>query len=556
MKKKVSALLLVLILALQMMPMAFAAEITRPKDNVAVDAGIHAKMSTDTTAWPTSNPGTVSSLTLPMTTVNNFVDFRVNLVTGTIIESIEDWYEYGEAMIYSLTGEDAPDSYEAGLRDTLTGYFAELCVGGTFVITITSTQTLVIPESFRTGGDMEGFNEQAKQIFEETERTYADNALTIKLKIKDGLPMQDLMDKRQDYLGVLTFTAKDVDAGNVRGTCQVKGKMTGDVTFQLTKNSGGTAVVHFETPQVITNLTRPSSGGGAGVEYYKVSFNVDGDTTSVSPIYERGTVKASALPAPTKVGFTFDGWYTDSERTNKITDSIRVNKDMTLYGHWISKTLETEEHFAYVIGYPDDTVRPENYITREEVAMMFYRLLKDDARAAILKKTSDFTDVATVRWSNTAISTMANGGYIVGRGDGTFDPGAYITRAEFATMATRFANLVDMTGADFKDIKGHWAESYIKKAAAAGWITGDPDGTFRPNDPIKRGEAMTLVNRMLSRSVNAEGIHADTKIWKDVRPKDWFYYPVLEATNSHSYIRQADGLNEKWTAIIANKIWD
>ncbi len=557
MNKKIFAFLLVLVMMLQLMPLAFAAQTTAPEDNVEVDAGIHAKMSSDTSAWPTSNPGTISSLTLPASTANSDVDFRVKLITNTIIESVEDWYAYGEYLIYRVTGEDAPNSYEQTLRDTLTGYFNDLDVTGTFTVTVTSTQKLGLDAEYTTTGDMVGFNAEAKQIFKETDRTYADNTLTITLEIKDGISMRDLMDNRNAYLGELNFTVEDVDAGDVMGTCRVEGQLVGDVFFQLSTDPDDTQKVHFETGKVVTTLTRTTGGSGdVDLKYHKVTFNIDGDTTSVSPIYERGNVKASELPVPTKTGYTFDGWYTDSEKTNKVTDILRVNKDMTLYGHWISKTLETEEHFAYVIGYPDETVRPENYITREEVAMMFYRLLTDDARAKILQKSNDFTDIASERWSNTAISTMANGGYIVGRGDGTFDPAANITRAEFATLVTRFANLVDTSGTEFKDIKGHWAENYIKKAAAAGWINGDPDGKFRPNDPIKRAEAMALVNRVLSRSVNAEGLHADAKIWKDIQPKDWYYYVVLEATNSHKYTRQADGLNEKWSAILANKTWD
>ena len=553
MKKKVLAILLVMLFAVQLMPFAFAAP-AQPSDDVQVDAGIQAKMSNNTAAWKTNNPGTVTSLTLPQSTANSDVDFRVDRVTATIIDSIEDWYQYGEEMIFAVTGEDDPDWYEEDLRDTLTGYFNVLDVSGTFTVEITSTQALGVPDAVKNGDNMEGFNEAAKQIFEEVDRTYANNKLTIEIAIKSGITMQDLYDHRTQYLGVLNFTAEDIDAGDVTGTCQVKGKMEGDVSFALSKNSGGAATVHFETDEVTTNLIRTT--GGSDIEYYKITFNVDGDTNSVAPIYVRGNVKASELPKPTKVGFTFDGWYTDAERTNKVTNQIHVNKNMILYGHWVSQTLETEEHFAYVIGYPDDTVRPENYITREEVAMMFYRLLKDDAREKIRVTDNNFTDIASVRWSNTAISTMANGGYIVGRGDGTFDPEANITRAEFATLVTRFANLVDTSGATFKDIQGHWAENYIKKAATAGWINGDPDGNFRPNDPIKRAEAMALVNRVLSRSVNEAGLHADTRIWKDIKVKDWYYYVVLEATNSHTYTRQADGLNEKWGKIIPNKIWD
>ena len=229
---------------------------------------------------------------------------------------------------------------------------------------------------------------------------------------------------------------------------------------------------------------------------------------------------------------------------------------MTLYGHWVSNVVDTENHFAYVIGYPDGTVLPEKNITREEVAMIFYRLLRDDVRASLRTDKNDFTDVADNRWSNVAISTMANGGFIVGYTDGTFGPERNITRAEFATMATRFASLMDDSGASFSDIEGHWSKYYVLKAATAGWISGYPEGTFLPEKNITRAEAFTIINRVLARSVNKEGLHADTTLWKDMNGSEWYYYITLEATNSHNFVRQEDGINETWTAIVPNKTWD
>ena len=183
-------------------------------------------------------------------------------------------------------------------------------------------------------------------------------------------------------------------------------------------------------------------------------------------------------------------------------------------------------------------------------------MLRDEVRDSLRVNKNDFTDVADDRWSNVPISTMANGGFIKGYPDGTFGPGKNITRAEFATMATRFASLMDDSGASFSDIAGHWSESYVLRAATAGWIAGYPDGTFGPEKLITRAEAMTIINRVLMRSVNKEGLHADTMFWIDMDGSEWYYYITLEATNSHNYTRQEDGINENWTAIIPNKTWD
>lgn len=568
MKKKVFALLTALLLAVTLIPAAFAAD---PPTDVEVDANVYAKMSTDTAPWPTNNPGGVTNLVLPQATTNSDVNIKVELLTGSIISAIEAWYNKGMDSIYGLTGganldlTDPANANDKALRERLMGYFEQFLVVGTFRVTIAANQNLGIPAKYTDGTllTMEGFNDEAKVLFKEVSRTYtpANNKLVIDLAIKEPTTLAALYANRQTWLGKLEFVAENVDASMVTGTCTVTGHMESvddathdDVKFQITTDTYQS--VHFETPTVQANLTRTVYTPGGNISAHKITFNIDGDTTSVAPIYKIGNVKSSELPVPAKTGFVFDGWYTDSQRTNKVADTFRVNKDMTLYGHWIDETLDTEHHYAYVIGYPDETVRPDNNITREEVAMIFYRLLRDEVRASLRTTKNSFDDVNADRWSNTAISTMANGGYITGYPDGTFKPGNNITRAEFATMATRFANLVDQSGASFTDIAGHWAENYVLKAATTGWIAGYPDNTFKPNAYITRAEVMTIINRVLSRSVNKEGLHADTRLWIDMNENDWFYYIVLEATNSHTFTRQADGINETWTSIIANKTWD
>ncbi len=217
--------------------------------------------------------------------------------------------------------------------------------------------------------------------------------------------------------------------------------------------------------------------------------------------------------------------------------------------------LNSVDHFAYIIGYDDDTVRPENKITRAEVATIFFRLMTDVYRAANWSTTNDFSDVAAGSWYNNAISTCAKAGLVNGYSDGTFKPDQSITRAEFATIAARFLD-EEITGAGaegFADIEGHWAETNILRAAEAGWVNGD-NGRFRPDDYISRAEVMTIVNRMLNRVPDEDHLLPEMKTWSDNPKTAWYYEAVQEATNEHAY-EWIDENVENWTELLTIRDW-
>ena len=221
--------------------------------------------------------------------------------------------------------------------------------------------------------------------------------------------------------------------------------------------------------------------------------------------------------------------------------------------------LNTDDHFAYIIGYPDGTVQPNGQITRAEATTIFFRLLTEESRSANLTKTNGYTDVAFDAWYNTAISTMTKAGIVDGYPDGTFRPDAPITRAEMAKIISLFAKL-DKSESRFSDIAGHWAEAYIRLAAGNGWIAGYPDGTFGPQRNITRAETATMINRVLDR-VPSEESHLLSRgvmqIWPDANPGDWFYLAMQEATNSHDYERNAKwaAADEQWTALRETRDW-
>ena len=219
--------------------------------------------------------------------------------------------------------------------------------------------------------------------------------------------------------------------------------------------------------------------------------------------------------------------------------------------------LNTTDHFAYIVGYGNGEVRPQNNITRAEVATIFFRLLTDDVRDENLTKTNRYSDVAATSWYNTAVSTLSSMGIITGYPDGTFRPNAAITRAEFAAIAARFDNDGDKTAAKFSDIASHWAKDEISIAYNNGWITGYPNGTFGPQRDITRAETMTLVNRVLNRQPETEDdLLPNMTVWTDnANPNAWYYLAVQEATNSHYYKFKTNSKYEKWTELRETRDW-
>ena len=216
--------------------------------------------------------------------------------------------------------------------------------------------------------------------------------------------------------------------------------------------------------------------------------------------------------------------------------------------------LNKEDHFAYIIGTADGYVLPEANITRAEVATIFFRLLTDESRAQIWSRENSFPDVSPEDWYNNAVSTMANGGILKGYEDGTFRPMASITRAEFATIAIRFFRDDAAAEEQFSDVEGHWGEAYINMAAEKGLIKGYPDSSFRPDEPITRAEAITIINRLLERHPHKDKLPDGMIAWPDnADDSAWYYAEVQEATNSHAY-EEEDGV-ERWTELLPVRDW-
>ncbi len=491
----------------------------------------------------------------------------------------------------NLKGEDRTDALLADLE--------VIPVTGSFEITIDVPAALEIPKKFINAqpAEMYGFNDKTKELFYEKSRTVNGNKITIEIGVGGTkTAKKDVVTKTElDALlgGELTLTCEDVKVKEF-GTHKVSGKFTGktligdydlmaddDHAVTVTYHSGFDKLADINkhpdedaaekipwvsaTVEIYETGSSSGSGGGGGgstSSIVKVEFIADGKVIKTASGKAPFIIDLADVAPAAKDGLKFVGWYLDKELTERAPDPMKVTKNIKLYARWIADgdgpVLEATDHFAYVIGYTDDTVRPLNNILREEVAAIFFRLLTEKAGEAIHAEVAPYRDVPATKWSSTAIATLSKGGYITGRDDGTFAPEMYITRAEFATIAARFSGDVSGGGVKFSDINGHWAKKYIEVCAANGWINGYNDGTYKPDQNITRAEAMAIVNRMLGRAVDESGIAPvkdDVYRFKDNEKGAWYYYIVLEATNSHDYERGADDEYETWTKVTEVRDW-
>lgn len=338
------------------------------------------------------------------------------------------------------------------------------------------------------------------------------------------------------------------------------------VTFKIVNGywSGNTA-----EDKTVTVVLHPQANGSA-------SGTLDASHVPAIMIpaagYENTPGHWDVTPNTEENGITGDVTYTyifgkkhhsSSKDENKDKDNNKENNKENNKDNNTGETTPTKvpdllngsNHFAYVVGYKDGNVKPQGNITRAETAAIFFRLLKEEVRSENLSKHNDFADVTEDSWYNTAVSTMAGMNILKGRTANSFAPQAPITRAEFAAICARFDSGRAEENSSFTDISGHWAEKEIERAATLGWVSGYTDGSFHPDAPITRAEAMTLINRVLCRmpETKADLLDSMTK-WPDNQPGAWYYLAVQEATNSHTY-EQKDSKYETWTALTAEPDW-
>ena len=410
-------------------------------------------------------------------------------------------------------------------------------------------------------------SEDGKSVSFETS-TFSPFALVYEKTSTPTTPQYTVEFKPGDHGSLLGTTIFHVNAGNkVISVPTVNEDSNYDFTGWLgsdgnTYTSSKILGLSITKDMTFTAQYRYTGDSGYDPKEARLHFNSRGGTEFEDEVRKEPFNYNPYEKIPSRPGYRFTGWYDSSRLDDRYDEDEEIFVRMgttTVWAGWeetsVPSMLNGDDHYAYIQGYSDGTVRPNANITRAQVATIFFRLLDEDVRDDNLTTYNTFPDVDEDYWANTAISTMASLGVINGRNSGLFDPDAYITRAEFAAICARF----DDSGVDgittFTDTVGHWAEDEISRAAALGWIQGYSDGTFRPNQYITRAQAVTMINRVLCRlPEDTDDLLSGMNTWTDCHEDDWFYLAIQEATNSHDFVAK-DRVYESWTDLNRAPDW-
>lgn len=459
-------------------------------------------------------------------------------ITGITPSGLVDGHSY-EGLTYKASGIDA-GSYDGEFsgtaiikdaqgNDVTKNYTVSTKIGALTIEQINETVTVTITGKTQTvtyDGDehtVSGYTYTASSpLYTDKDFTYAEDVLPAAVgtnvgSYEMGLDAEHFINLNETNFANVKFVVND-------GWLKIEKR-------PVTLTSASDSKIYDGKP--LTNDT-VTVGGMGFVKNDAVIFDVTGSQTATGHSENTFTYKA---------------------KDNTNLDNYDIKTEFGILN--VDQLLETGEHFNYVIGYTDGTIRPNGNISRAEVATIFFRLLTDDARAEFDSVENNFKDVAAGSWYNRAISTLAKAGILLGDENGNFRPNDSITRAEMATIIARFDKLTE-TGKTFTDIKGHWAQEAIEMAATKGWLNGYPDGSFHPNNAITRAETFKMINRVLNRNVVSQKdlLLDDMNVWSDNSdPEAWFYYDVQEATNNHECERIDMSEHERWTKKLTDIDW-
>ena len=355
-------------------------------------------------------------------------------------------------------------------------------------------------------------------------------------------------DNAKTFTGTVNLKTGETRAFNFSAGKGVADVLDSDTYYEVrvSEVEGNLSKVTYDTTKYILTFTTDRN---AVVDYIGIAKQDNGEAfPELAPIEDDKPITFQNIYTYKRSHSSGDSGNGGGKKEEKPTVEI---KDDDALG------LNNTDHFAYIVGYGNGEVRPQNSITRAEVAAIFFRLLEDDVRDANYTRQNKFTDVSNDAWYCSAVSTLSAMGIISGYPDATFRPNASITRAEFAAIATRFDVNGDKTPASFNDIADHWAKDEIAVAANNGWVNGYEDGSFRPQNKITRAETMSLVNRVLNRKPEtAEDLLENMAKWTDNADTNaWYYLAVQEATNSHYYEYKENSQYEKWTELRETRDW-
>ena len=462
------------------------------------------------------------------------------------------------------TGKDLPQE----VTDLLPTDNTEYATGDTVTPETLSTTEVSVSDG---KWEFKGWNPNGEQTFEKSDITFTGTweftSTVLPPEQKYGVLVQVEKDVRSDrgtYDGGEWFTfdiSSDEDGVNKLGDLSV---YFGETVYEgQTRDTLGSVILDL-TKEQYDGLIAESFGGTE----YKVIYLTEKRGSTEGMSYETQPVKLYLKNyQPEAIAYStityakkYEAYVNPAEKEWAVVTNV-YNKptDRDVTPAKVSPQLNRDDHVAYIMGYPDGKVRPEGEITRAEACTIFFRLLTEESRDYYFTKTNDYTDVSRSDWFNNAISTLSNAGIVTGYADGTFRPDQPITRGEMAKIIANFARLGGATKS-FTDLSGHWAKTYVELAAGNGWIEGYPDGTFGPDKKITRAETVTMINRVLDRVPAKESRLLPRSVmltFPDNEPGEWYYIAIQEATNSHTYQRSVyeTAGDEMWIKLIDNVDW-
>ena len=552
----------------------YAASVGAFQDGLNVDLDVLTNMERARTGGTyTDETGAVVAY-VPTSSPTAKFDYKTTMKMDRVRGAMTTYW-LGALLAIDDHEERVPGS-RASLLDTLNN----VPVTGGFTVDVIYPDSVTLPVSVLTGSNMQGFTQLVPDgrgyreqpisgIFKEISREELANTpaagqktFRIKIEVKDVagtgvLRGEELNANLNTYLGDIVLTCKELAVRGI-GTHNIKGTVNGYT------NIGGTYEDYSYSDFEINSVTDQI----ALVEYEAVQGENSYDAAGQA--IEEEVILATPTPIPTTPpggggggggaggGGGPSGYLPGAGGgpVNVPTPSPVPGGELIPADPETDVVLNKDDHYAYIIGYPEGDVRPSGNITRAEVATIFFRIMGDESRDKYATSKNNYPDVNREDWYNNAISTVTAAGIVNGYlEDGTFRPQDAISRAEFATMAARFIS-AKYRGEDlFSDISGHWASKYINRACKYGWINGYGDGTFAPDKKITRAEAMTLVNTVLGRKTHPDKMHRDMVAWVDNVYGMWYYAAVQEATNPHTYVRDEIG-DEVWTGVMPNRDWE
>lgn len=360
---------------------------------------------------------------------------------------------------------------------------------------------------------------------------------TVPASVKARLDAKALVTVTNNYLTGTVLAGMQYNAANFADGAATE-------QYQLTSRQSTVQVYKDRGVNLYTMLQNQSKLSGNTTQKILLKpeeYTIDYDNTKVELTVDATGIHAKALDDIVGSGTAVTIAIKDNTGSNYSKTTLRLTTETVSMGGGGggAPTPVAKEHPSYITGYPGGQFGPADPVTRQEIAKMLVTALELTPRKPAV---SSYTDVSADSWAFGFIEEATERGYLQGYGGGRFGPQNAISRGELAACLVRIAEksgkVPQLTPPEFTDVSADkWYSSYVVKAAQYGLVNGYTDGTFRPEETVRRDEAVTMINRMLGREPDKNQLQGLSVPFGDIAPTDWAYYQILEAAVSHKHMQ-------------------